>query len=454
MNTDQTSSGGYDFVDTGEWAIFKCPPLNWSWQYSGRKFDFSKSYDVRQEGIISSDGNIVYLGPYSEKRFRAGGQLFRLAIPEPASLQASISDVRSSLSFAARNLDVGGKNDEVVVVAAPSSVDWGWGGLQSGANGFWAVDTSRVDNANNTWVHEYVHTRQEWQRHESTDWLVEGTTNYYAALLTLRQGHISFSRFHQYLMTDHDRGSVLVDKSQWTSPNAFYSKGRRVLAALDAEIRVETDGNYSFEDVFEAINATEGSFTHGDLRQTIRQAVGLNLDDWLAKYVESSAVPVVPDDESLFVDEAPPTPPEPESEEPETEEPESDPEEPESVEPEVEEPESDPEEPESEELEVEEPESDPEEPESVEPEVEEPESEPEDQTDECPVCESPVGTDDEFCTTCGTALDRQCPVCGRDVTDEPYCRECGTEIQETCGLCGHRVHSSDRYCPNCGTDLS
>lgn len=169
--------------------------------------ELQKEHDVRQEGITSSDGSIVYLGPYTEERFQAGGQTFRVAIPKHASLRPSLSDVRESLSYAAENLEVGGKNDGVVVVVAPSNINWGWGGLQSGVNGFWAVDSSRVDHANNTWIHEYVHTRQEWTRDSSTQWLIEGTTNYYAALLTYLEGRIPFSAFHRYVTTDRHSSS-------------------------------------------------------------------------------------------------------------------------------------------------------------------------------------------------------------------------------------------------------
>ncbi|RMB23689.1 zinc ribbon domain-containing protein [Haloplanus aerogenes] len=401
-DVNRTNAGGYEFVDTGSWALLKYPPINTSWKYTGGRVELDRQYDIRQDGIVSSDGSIVYLGPHREESFRAGGQRFRIAIPTNASLRASLADVCASLSFAAENLDVGGKNDEVIVVVAPSNINWGWGGLQSGVNGFWAVDSSYVDHANNTWIHEYVHTRQEWDRDQSTRWLIEGTTNYYAALLTFLDGRVSFSAFHRYLETDRHANSVLVDPGRWTSPNAYYTKGRRVTAALDAKIRRETGGSKTFEDVFRRINRVDGSLTHGKLKTAIRNVVGHGLEDWLATYVEQSRVPDVPTEEALFTGDTVSVPePEPEVEE-----------------------------------------TEPEEEDEVEIEIE---------VDDCPVCGAAVESDQQFCAACGTALFRQCPVCGRGVTDEPYCPECGTAIQEECDVCGHRQHSSEEYCPKCGT---
>jgi len=399
-DVDRTNAGGYEFVDTGGWAILKYPPINTSWRYSGQNVDLQRKYDVRQEGAASSDGSIVYLGLHDEEQFRAGSQTFRIIIPDKTSLRPSFNDVRASLSYAAKNLEVGGKNEEVVVVVAPSGIDWGWGGLQSGINGFWAVDSSRVDHANNTWIHEYVHTRQEWTRDSSTQWLIEGTTNYYAALLTYLDGRISFSTFYRYVTTDQHSSSVLVNPSQWTSSNAHYTKGRRVTAALDTKIRRETNGEKTFEDVFRKMNAVDGSLSHQKLESLIRDVVGHSLEEWLSRYVKSSQTPAVSKDEDLFSKENVSIPaPEPE------------------------------------------PEDD---------EGDEEGTGPDNDIDECPVCGKSIVGDQRFCDACGTGLFSQCPVCGRSVTDEPYCPECGTAIQEKCEVCGSQKYSSEEFCSNCG----
>lgn len=403
VDVDRTKAGGYEFVDRGDWAIFRFPPIHTSWEYVGDSIEIEKRYFVRQDGIASSDGSLVYLGPHDERIRRAGGERLRLAIPHDASLEAPPEEVLSSLEHAARTLDTGSENDDVVAVAAPSAINWKSAGLQSGDDGYWVVDSNPVDDVHNTWVHEYIHTLQEWDHHSSTRWLVEGTTEFYAALLTYQQGRIPFSVFYRHVATGKDHRSVLVDPERWTASNAHYTKGRRVTAALDAQVRTRTDGAASFEDVFRRLNAVEGDLTHDRLREIVTDIGGPDLGNWLDRYVKSQEVPEIPEDEALFSGGSVP-----------------------------------------------------------DPESGVPESGPDGESGtkttgtegiegECPFCGASVGEDQEFCGACGTALSERCPVCNRQVSDERFCPECGTSLQQECDFCGYRGHQSQEYCPRCGT---
>ncbi|MUV88413.1 hypothetical protein GJ631_18110, partial [Natronomonas sp. CBA1123] len=330
LSADTGGPGTYRYVDAGDWAIVQRPQLSIAYQYRGAEPMLQRRYDVDGEGVTSSDGSVMYLGRHDEYTDTTAGQRFRLVVPEAAALRPSVEAVLSALSDAAARLDVGGRNDEVLAIAAPTGVGWGSLGVQSGANGFWAQDDCRLDNVNNTWVHEYVHTRQEWDRSASTKWLVEATTEYYASLFTYRRGQAPFSAFHGYVSTNRDSGSVLVDPKRWTSSQAYYTKGRRVLAALDLEIREATDGESTFQDVFRRINTYDRPLTHDAFVDIVAEVAGRRLDDWLDRYVCGSAAPEIPDDEAAF--ESPssmsgsggptPGPAEPEPKEPEEPEPE------------------------------------------------------------------------------------------------------------------------------------
>lgn len=416
VNANRTRSNGYRFVDTGSWALVQFPPISASWKYTGSSIERKQVYEIDQEGVASSDGSLVYVGPYESTQFQAGGQLFHLVIPEAASLGESPAAIQASLTHAAESLAVGNRDDEVVVVAAPSSINWSAAGLQSGASGFWALDSSNVDRAGNTWIHEYVHTRQGWERDSSTEWLMEGTTNYYAALFTFRQGRIPFSTFYRHITTDQHGNSVLADPGSWTASNAHYTKGRRVTAALDAEIRQRTDGAASFQDVFRRLNDVSGSLTHDRFEQVVVDVGGPALADWLAQYVEGSRQPAVPKREVLFAPGGTVSTPKGGDDGPGG--------------PGGHEPGDKPGE---------------DGPGGVE--------EGDDEHERCPVCDGVVAAGDKYCGTCGTALFRQCPVCAYEVTDQQYCPECGTEIIESCDICGRRRHESEQYCSGCGTEF-
>lgn len=394
INVSRTETGNYQFVDTGSWAVVDIPPVNTSWRYSGSNIELESIYEVgKSDGITSPDGSLAYLGPHKVEKFKTGDQLFRLCIPQAASLTAALKDIQDSLGHVSRNLKVKSLNDEIIAIGAPSDVDWGWGGLQTGSNGFWAVDSARVSSPNNTWIHEYIHTRQDWARHNSTEWLIEGTTNYYAALYTFYQGRISFDSFHQHVATDRDEHSRLVDPSAWTSSNAHYTKGRRVNAALDGKIREETDGQNTFEDVFYRMNEIEGQLTHSTFEQIIIDIGGSDLKDWLDRYVVGSQQPKVSDKKSLY------TPSE-----------------------------------------------------GIKESIKIGPGEETAPTDSCPICDTEVPTSDRFCPTCGTALFKECPICAHNVRDQEYCPECGTEIIQKCEVCGRRQHDNEKYCERCGTE--
>jgi hypothetical protein len=228
LSADTGGPGTYRYVDAGDWAIIQRPQLSIAYQYRGTEPTLERRYHIDGDGVTSSDGSVMYLGPHDEYTDTAADQRFRLVVPEAASLRPSVNDVLSALGDAAARLNVGGRNDEVLSIAAPTGVRWGSLGVQSGANGFWAQDDCRLDNVNNTWVHEYVHTRQEWDRSASTKWLIEATTEYFASLFTYRRGKTPFSGFHNYVTTNRDAGSV------WSTPvsgQAVRPTTRKVVAS-------------------------------------------------------------------------------------------------------------------------------------------------------------------------------------------------------------------------------
>lgn len=397
VDVNRTKTGNYNFVDAGSWALLNYPPIAASWRYTGQDIEREKTYTIEQEGVASSDGNMSFIGRHEEHTFTGGGQKIRLVVPAEASLSDSLTNIRASLSHAADHLSVGSRDDEVLIVAAPSTVNWGPAGLQRGANGCWVLDSSLVGSPGNTWLHEYIHTRQEWERSHSTEWLIEGTTNYYAALLTFQQGRISFSEFYRYITTNQDSGSILVNPGTWTSSNAHYTKGRRVTAALDLEIRKQTDRESTFEDVFRKVNIVDGSLKYEVFEEIVVGIAGRELKSWLETYVTDAGQPEIPKEKELFTPEIVVAP-------------------------------------------------------GPVVEITEPE-EPEEGTKACPVCRNEVSVTDEYCGTCGTAVFKECPICESRVGSRHYCSSCGYKLIQTCDICGCRPRESDEYCFRCGAEL-
>lgn len=285
--------GQHIFVDVGEWALIRQP-------FSGHRIGWSgpgrPGFDrqVGTDGPGSSSDVIAFLGEHEEYTHEAHGQTFRLIVPEAAGLEENPEDIFSSLAFASDILRVGERDDEVFVVAAPTGdVEWGVRGLQTGPADAWVRDFERLDDVDNVWIHEYVHTRQGYRAASDVQWFTEGSATYYATRLTLEQGEIDFRQFAGVLERGlHPRigESVLSDRSSWQH-NADYHLGALVTGALDRQLRLATDGEASMENVFRAMNAHDDVVTASTFQSFLLAAAGEGVSDFGARYTDTTERP-------------------------------------------------------------------------------------------------------------------------------------------------------------------
>lgn len=288
------ADGQLMFTDQGDWALVNRPTTShqWGW-YGGGRVGFERTPLVDGDGAASDV--MVFLGPMEEHRHRAHGQQFRLIVPEAADLREDPEDIFESLSGASDSLRVGSRDAEVFVIAAPTDgVDWGYRGLQTGPADMWVRDFERLDDPDNIWLHEYVHTRQDYEVADDFRWFTEGSAVYYAALLTLEQERIDFERFQERL----DRGTSsrfddvrLVDRGTWRSNNADYHVGALVVGELDRQIRTETDSERSFQDVFSRINTHGSAVTAARFERFLRDVGGADVQSAGDRYTRTTDRP-------------------------------------------------------------------------------------------------------------------------------------------------------------------
>ena len=249
--------GRYLFVDAGEWALVQRPsiPTSWSWQ-GGEPVGISREVTTEGPGYVGEW--MAYLGAVETHERTAHGQRFRLVVPDRATLDESPRAILDSLSAASDQLRVGDRDARVTVFAAPTTtVGWGVRGLQFGNRDMWVRDAEALDTAENTWLHEYVHTRQDYDTDASAKWTEEAFATYYAALLALEQDHIEYDEFRSSLGHGTDQpqtDAVLTEPSTWANA-ASYLKGSLVAGDTDRRIRVATDQTRSLQAVFSAMNA-------------------------------------------------------------------------------------------------------------------------------------------------------------------------------------------------------
>lgn len=285
--------GQYLFADTDDWALVRIPQTGITGRYTG-----SNSLELDRETVIDGPGvagdRMAFLGPVDVRTRQAHGQTFRLVIPEAADLEAEPGEILGSVSNAADRLQVGDRDEEVLMIAAPTGeVGWTVRGLQVGESDFWVRDSEGLDTASNVWVHEYVHTRQEYTAAPSAEWVTEGSATYYAALLPLETGRIDFEAFRRQLATGaatSQRSVVLSDPDRWDD-FANYRKGALVAGDLDRRIRLATDREATFDQVLRELNTAAEPIDDRAVRRAVSNAAGRDVAVVADRYTTTTAGP-------------------------------------------------------------------------------------------------------------------------------------------------------------------
>ena len=283
----ESMESGYQFVDTGPWAIVAAPPMSTTWRGD---VSFETRLTTAGEGVAGE--RMVYLGPSTEYQRTAHGQSFTLVVPDAASIQEDPSEILDALETASLSLRVGERDPRVTFIAAPISVDWAAQGLASDADA-WVRANHVLDEPNNVWLHEYVHTRANFRPASDARWTTEATAEYYAAFLSLEQDRIDFDEFAAHLRHGSRStyaSSTLTRPDTW-EPGANYLKGALVFGHLDYRLRAETDGEATCGEIFSRMNARDGPVDHTFIIDSIAQAGSPDTADSLDHYATTQDVP-------------------------------------------------------------------------------------------------------------------------------------------------------------------
>lgn len=285
------SGEGYTFVDAGNWALVSVPSAGvwWSSLRSESRVEFVGVSAVDGEGTAGD--RMAFLGPQESETRTIDGQSVTVVVPEAASLQPQRGAIFDALETAAPGLPES-PVERSLLIAAPTSVDWGPGGLADGSDA-WVRADSPLDVPGNVWLHEFVHLRQDFKTTSATRWLGEGMAEYYAALFTIESGDIGFERFADHL----ERGAtyddaVLSQPDTWTE-RVEYAKGALVFGRLDESIRAETDAAASTRQVFVAMNRHDGPVEQAFVEREIADAAGETTAEQFLTHATSGTPPTM-----------------------------------------------------------------------------------------------------------------------------------------------------------------
>jgi hypothetical protein len=286
--TGSSANGGLP-IGTERWSLAKVPYAAAQWTASGG----GETHHVRPLGdafgALEDTETATYgdryalVGSQTTTTVEARGQRVDIVRPSGTAFGAGSAAVAATLTAASDDFTVGDRDDALTLFALPEPARAG-GESFPARDEAWINADSAVNSPNNVWIHEYVHTRQAFRLSEDMTWFREASAEYYAARLTHEQGRIS-----ERAMTAHLDGdgvaAPLTDPDAWASERVPYTKGARVLALLDRNIRQTTDGERTLQDVFRKMNGHGGPVTYAEFKRMVETTAGHSMDGWLDRYV-------------------------------------------------------------------------------------------------------------------------------------------------------------------------
>lgn len=304
INETDSVFDGFDAVGTGSWALFERPYLDYHYWYSDEQptIDSTVTTGPNTTGYVS--GETVYLGQYTATQSQRGDQQYTLVVPASAEAPPDPAAVFDTFGFANRVLDVGHTDPTVEVFVGPAPLRDGGLTYPNGDDSetperMWVSDNEPADGS--TYYHEYVHTRQVYNESDRMAWVTEAQAAYYDELLVLYSGAGTYGEFREGVTSAEHASARLASANRTAARrDADYAKGPRVMAALDAEIRRATDRNSTLEDVWRAMNEHQGRLTYSDFKTIVADVAGESFDDWLDRYLTTSAAPDVPLNRTLY----------------------------------------------------------------------------------------------------------------------------------------------------------
>lgn len=296
---NHTSAYGPDGVDVGAWAQFRTHAVTpyVRWWYTGHAPSFEPDFRVADGEAGYATAHRVHLGPHEVLTEESSAGTVRLVVPAAASPDSPPNATLRTLCGAMGDLRIAPQRDDLTVFVAPQPV-------RSGGRAFpgtiWVSADSRADTVYNTWVHEYVHERQTFEPDAETAWVVEGSAEYYAGVVTLRQGDTDYATFHRFVTEHPYDGADLTAPATWPNSQVEYRKGTHAVALIDARIQRATDGEQTFQQVLYWLNQHDGRITWTVFADVVERVAGQNLDAFLRRVATGAHDETVPEDPWLY----------------------------------------------------------------------------------------------------------------------------------------------------------
>lgn len=209
-------------------------------------------------GVVGN--GFLYIGNYTEYSITRGCHTISLINAAAGDQPDSPEEILEALSYAASNLDIGHKYEEVTIFMTPGRAKPPHPGFAQSSDA-WVTKSDYINgrlSLTRLVLHEYVHTRQAYNRGSigGMSWVIEGSAEYFSYKLALETESVSAEKYNRWLQNGSKMNAVLTNRSSWNSRYVPYGRGGAFLAILDS--RIQATSNNSIEHVFQRINAIGG----------------------------------------------------------------------------------------------------------------------------------------------------------------------------------------------------
>lgn len=271
----QAPNGG---VDTEDWAFVQTIHPSIRWEHYGSAPDFARESSTAGAGYTTEQ--YVFLGEHSVVEQEATEETIRVVVPDAASPVSQPDTISSELARASDKLEIGGKSDTVHAFILPSSVPSSNPGAASG-DSFWVQGDVSIQS--DTWYHEYVHTRQEFDLAEDLLWMREGSAEYFGLKLQVNLGHEEYVGLQNQFQTRTADG-VLSEPGTWEY-NPQYVRGSKVLAVTDQKLRESSNGRVTLSSFFQTMNQQDDQIHGREFIAAVDDRTDGDYEAWGEQYI-------------------------------------------------------------------------------------------------------------------------------------------------------------------------
>lgn len=260
--------GGWAVIDSGALP----PPL--------------EAVDGRPAAGVVSVGDRALVGNLTATTRQSGNVTVTVVAPasepiEPARKSYFLAEYLAPYSL-------GGNRSAVTLVAAPRALPHR-GAMYADGTGYVTRRGFWDGNVGSVWIHEYLHARQSFSLDTGMEWFGEASAEYLSYRI-MQEQYRNVTDDDVLARLDADRtypDSPLSAPSEWASNDVPYTRGVRLLYAVDARVRARSDGEATLVDVFRAMNARTDSVSVAAFQRIVERHTGRE-EPWIRSAVTAT----------------------------------------------------------------------------------------------------------------------------------------------------------------------